>query len=327
MGNWERIIEYMAQEIPDQTVPQTPDRPLLNLTPKQWISIGVIAALLIVLAVVAVGMKMLPNTYLIEGQYTNAKLMKLSVFGLKDKEVNVSGELSDYAMGGRTRVAIVRNAETGAQDLVQLSPKEVALTSDGIGKAAAAVSEDGKHVAFARRADNQVGGDSSPYISRWEVAVINLDDGTVREFGQGFAPQFFTKDGVQYVLFTTRVGVSISDVASGATKTITFMNPGVIDYAAIVARDGSYFAVPNPVSQAYDVFTLTAVAPEISYTHYAVAPTRFISGVLEDGVLMGVARDTAGVARLWHVPLTEGLLTGEVVRELPTNAHYRLVQE
>lgn len=318
----------MAQETPESVTTPTPERPSLTLTPKNWITLAVGIALLAVLLLgAAFAMKSLSTTYLFEGQYVSGKVMKLGMFGLKDKDVAVSGQLSDYAMGGNTRAAIVRNAETGAQDVVVLEPKEVQLTSDGIGKAAIAVSTDGAHVAFSRRADNQVGGDFAPQISRWEVVVVRTADNSVLELGQGFAPQFFTKGGVQYVLFTTRYGVSIADVATGAAKTLAFINPGVIDYAAIVSADGTYFAVPNPVSRAYDIFSLVSMTPEVDYTLHAVAPTRFISGAFSDNALMGVERNDDGSARLWKVPLTAGTPKGEVVTELPNNAHYRVVNK
>lgn len=318
----------MAQETPESVAAPMSDRPSLTLTPKNWIALAIGVALLAVLVLgSAFAMKSLTSTYLFEGQYVTGKLMKNGIFGLKDKEVAVSGQLSDYAMGGNARVAVVRNADTGAQDIVLLAPEEKQLTNDGIGKAAVAVSHDGGYIAFSRRADNQVGGDPSPQLSRWEVATIRLADGAVQEYGQGFAPQFFMKDGVEYLLFTTRYGVSIANVETAAVKTLTFINSGIIDFAAIVASDGSYFAVPNPVSRAYDIFALTSIAPEVDYTLHAVAPMSFISGALQDGVLKGVERSADGSARLWNVPLTEGMPKGEVVRELPNNAHYRIVNK
>lgn len=318
----------MAQETPESVPVPVAERPSLNLTPKNWIALAIGAALLAVLVLgAAYAVKSLSSTYLFEGQYTSGSVSKIGMFGLKEKDIAVAGQLSDYALSGNTRAAIVRNAETGAQDIVVLAPTEKSLTTDGVGKAAIAVSSDGATVAFARRADRQVGGDFSPQLSSWEIVTLAVSDGTMKQYGQGFAPQFFTKDGVEYLLFTTRYGVSIADVATGAVKSVTFINPGVVDYAAIVARDGSYFAVPNPVSQAYDIFALTSVAPELKYKLFAVAPTRFISGGFDGDALVGVERSNDGSARVWSVPLTEGSPKGKILTELPHNAHYRVVNK
>lgn len=261
---------------------------------------------------------------LFAGDYTSGSVIVGGVFGWDEKKVAVSGVLSDYARSDQATVAIVRNTETGAQDVHLLTPTERALTTDGIGKAAVAVSRDGKFVAFSERADKSIGGDFSPQISAWQVVVMDTETGTAQNYGMGFAPQFLSKGDQHYVLFTTRTGITVVNLSTAVSRSLVTINPGLIDYAAIVSKDGTYLAVPNGVSRKLDVFTLQLSEEDLSISLLGVAPTAFVQSSFVGGALEGVVHNDDGSFVL-HVLDPQKLTLPGSSYPLPDASYYRII--
>jgi hypothetical protein len=261
-----------------------------------------------------------------EGTYASGKVLEFGLLGLKEERLAVSGVLNDYAEYGNIKVAIVTDAETKAQDVFLLGPKNKKLTEDGIGKVAVSVSSDGKYIAYAQRADRAVGGEFSPQISSWSIIVTEITTGTQMDLGQGFAPQFYkSSDGSTRVLYTTRTGVSSVDLATRAVRSIDFLNPGIIDFSATVSRDGQYLAVPNGVSKVFEIFRLTDTNTEFSVALVNIGPSPSVHGALTGNRLVGVSRTDDGTASLW----TAGYSPEDkkiTPFTLPANSHYRVVR-
>jgi len=234
------------------------------------------------------------GTLLFTGLYDSGNVVEGGVFGWDEKKITVAGTLSDFARSGKYSVAIVKNDESGAQDVHLLAPVSKVLTTDGVGKSAVAISRDGTYVAFSERADMSVGTAFTPQISTWQVVVINTASGEKKNYGEGFAPQFFSKDGEKYVLFTTRRGISVVNTTTLASRSMMFINPGVIDYAAIVSDDGEYLAVPNGVTKVLDVFAMNLSSTDFSVSLLGVAPTPFISSAFVGNTIQGVSRNESG---------------------------------
>jgi roadblock/LC7 domain-containing protein len=265
------------------------------------------------------------GSLLFAGLYESGNVIEGGVFGWDEKNIAVTGSLSDFARSGKSTVAIVRNNETGAQDVHLLSPASKILTSDGVGKAAVALSEDGMFVAFSQRTDMSVGSEFAPHISAWQVVVMNTASGEMKNYGEGFAPQFFTKDKEQYVLFTTRKGVTIINTTTLASRSIVFINPGVVDYSAIVSSDGAYLAVPNGVTRILDVFTLSLSATDSSVSLLGIAPVAFVHSAFVGSSIEGIARNEDGSFALHSIDPKQPTLSGNVY-VLPDAPYYRIIK-
>jgi len=265
------------------------------------------------------------GTLLFAGLYESGNVIEGGIFGWDEKKVTVAGTLSDFARSGKSTVAIVKNNETGAQDVHLLAPVSKALTSDGVGKAAVALSEDGTFVAFSERADMSVGGEFNPQISAWQVMVLDTESGVMKNYGEGFAPQFFSKDGESYVLFTTRMGVTIVNTTTLASRSIVFINPGVVDYSAIVSSDGTYLAVPNGVSKILDIFNLNITATDSSISLLGIASVPFVHSAFVGNMINGIVRNEDGSFVLRVIDPKQSTLPGSTYA-LPEAPYYRIIK-
>lgn len=261
---------------------------------------------------------------LFKGDSVSGKVIVGGVFGWDEKKVAISGDLSDFARGDQATVAIVRNTDTGAQDVHMLTPTERALTTDGFGKAAVAVSRDGKFVAFSQRADTSIGAEFSARISAWQVVVMDTQTGTIKNYGEGFAPQFFNKDGVTYLLFTTRTGITVINTSTLASRSMVFINPGLVDYAGLVSSDGVYLAVPNGVTKVLDVFSLTLSETDFSVSLLGIAPVAFTHSAFVGNSIEGIVRNADGSLTL-RIVEPKQLTAPGTTYALPDASYYRVI--
>jgi len=265
------------------------------------------------------------GTLLFTGLYDSGNVVEGGVFGWDEKKITVAGTLSDFARSGKYSVAIVKNDESGAQDVHLLAPVSKVLTTDGVGKSAVAISGDGTYVAFSERADMSVGSKFTPQISAWQVVVMNAESGEKKYYGEGFAPQFFSKDGESYVLFTTRMGVTIVNTTTLASRSMVFINPGVVDYSAIVSGDGAYLAVPNGISRILDIFTLNLTETDFSVSLLGVAPAPFVNSAFVGNSIEGVVRNEDGSLVLRVIDPNQATLLGSSY-VLPEAPYYRIIK-
>ncbi|MES2014233.1 MAG: hypothetical protein V4437_00260 [Patescibacteria group bacterium] len=261
-----------------------------------------------------------------EGDYTHGKVFTFGIFGFHEKAVPVDGILADYASAGGTSVALVRNFTTNAEDITLVSEKGRLLTNDGGGKAALSVSEDGTFMAFAARTDTSVGVGFTPQLSAWTIKVVNIKNGNITVMGTGFAPQFFTSGGKLMLIFTGPTGITIVDLATNTAQTTFFLNPGVIDYAAHISRDGKFMAIPNGLTKHYDLFSVTHIAAPLGLSALgSVSPTLVHGGFLGD-TFYGVERTPAATLNLVQfAPAKPSELEGEAVFSFSGSSLYRII--
>ncbi len=319
-------IPVVTPATSDPLVAQLPKIPFF----KNKRVIGIIVVL--VLVVILAGFLLLRGTVgdryglkVFEGSYTSGRVLEFGLFGLQEERVKTEGELSDYAEHRGVKVAIVRNPEANTQDIFLLGPKSKQLTTNGIGKASISVSPDGKSIAYAQRADHVVGGEFSSYISGWLVTVQNIETGEVVDLGQGFAPQFYTnQDGATRVLFTTRTGVSSVDLKTKSVRSIDFINPGIIDFAATISGDGKYLAVPNGITKVSQIFSVTETETEFSVALATIGTVPFTHAAFVGHKLYGVSRTDDGSASLYVVSGdTKDVPPAPFA--LPKNSSYRII--
>lgn len=256
------------------------------------------------------------------GDYITGELHKFNLLGLREKNIAVTGTLSDYAEEGGTKVAIVLAPDERSQDLWLIGGEPRQLTADGIGKAAVSLSPDGKWAAYAQLADAPAGALFNVQLSAWSVRVMNVETGEFWDAGAGFAPQFFVRDDVTYLLFTSARGVVVADATARTTQTTFFLNPGTVDYAAIISEDGSHVAIPNGVNRMYDLFTVTRVAAPLQITFVATAPVLLEGAQFKDDTLYAVEWNESG-SYVWKM---EANGAAENIYTLPTAGHHRIIR-
>ncbi len=259
-----------------------------------------------------------------EGDYVQGKVLSFGIFGLNEKKVAVDGVLADYASAHGTSVAIVRNANTSAADIMMLGSKPRPLTADGEGKAAVAVSPDGDMVAYAALMNAPEGTHFTPQLSAWNIKVINIKTGEVTLMDKGFAPEFFKANDKLMLLFTGPTGITVADVAAKTAQTTFFLNPGVIDYAAHISMDGKYIAIPNGLTKHYDMFSVTKLEAPIGLAPLGSLEPILIHGAFKGDAFYGVERVADGAPHLWKFN-TANPPVGTQVFSLPTPSIYRII--
>lgn len=259
-----------------------------------------------------------------EGAYLSGKVHSFGITGFHEKKIKVSGTLADYASSGGVAVALVRNAETNSVDVMMLSPKAHALTSDGGGKASVSVSPDGTMVAYAALTNAPSDTYFTAQLSAWSIKVLDVKTGEVTLMGTGFGPEFFTNNGKLMLLFTGPTGITVADVALKTSQTTFFLNPGVIDYAAHISRDGKYVAIPNGLTKNYELFSVTHIEAPIGLNPLGHIQQTLVHGAFNGDTFYGVEREPSGAAHVWRfTPKTP--LSGAKTFDLPMNALYRII--
>ena len=273
----------------------------------------------------------LRDLHVAERNYTSVSvssfgIMSLSPVTLKD----LPGTLSDYARAKGVEVGIVNLADTGAQEVVLLGSKQSVLTGSGSAKASLAVSRNGQLVAYAAQTE---GAQSfSPLLSTWTVRIINLETGLDAELGTGFGPQFFTRDGVPYLLFTTPEGIQIVDTSTDEYRAFTtpFDFDDRVEFAVRVAPDGSYVAMRDPATKQlslYEVYRVAANLP-IGVTPTGADLVGLLDVAFANGVVYGVDSYDDGIEGGVAVLRVDPQSTEEwkVIYLFPATANYRFIQ-
>jgi len=300
----------------------------MNTSPKR---VYALVAVALVIAVVlgffyvrAVPVRLI-GLNLFEGGYTEGKVVSFGLLGLQEKKIKVDGVLADYAAARGTAVAIVRNPDTNAADVMMLSPKIRPLTADGEGKAAIAVSPDGRVVAYAALMNASAGTYFTPQLSAWNIKMINLDSGEVTLMDKGFAPEFFKSDDKMMLMFTGPTGITIADVAAKTAQTTFFLNPGVIDYAAHISMDGKLIVIPNGLTKHYDVFSVTKLEAPLGLSPLGSLGPVLIHGAFKGNAFYGIERAPGSTAHLWKFDISDAA-KGEKAFDLPVSSIYRVVR-
>lgn len=173
---------------------------------------------------------------------------------VKDASIAVPGALMDYAREGAHEVAIVEAEGTSQVLLLGEGGRSISVGTDR--KAAVAISAAGDAVAHATYSGSQGRDVLVPFINEWRIQLTLLESNEVYELGEGFAPGFFTRDGVEYLFFTTSQGVTFFNMKDKTSYQIPLYTQNVIDSAVSVREDGSYMVMRNFLTNRYALFAI-----------------------------------------------------------------------
>jgi hypothetical protein len=155
------------------------------------------------------------DTVLISAGFPSQELYMLKHGNLKSVDVQVPGELEDYVKGKGGSAAIVR-MDDGAFEVFLLSATPKQLTNDGMRKASLAMSPDGQWIAYATLTNLDVA--ETEKISSWTMYVLSVASAEATPLVSGYAPQFFMRDGVLTLFFTSPDGYMLADPVAKTTR-------------------------------------------------------------------------------------------------------------
>ncbi|MBU2104120.1 hypothetical protein KKD95_03860 [Patescibacteria group bacterium] len=267
----------------------------------------------------------LRNIQVAERNYTSVSPNRFGVLALSPIKLgSLSGVLSDYAQAKGVKVGIVNN------EVVLLGSDQGALTGSGSAKASLAVSPDGSLIAYAAQTSGAQTFD--PVLSTWTVRILNRETGLDAELGAGFGPQFFTHEGVPYLMFTTPEGIQVVDTSTEEYRAFTtpFDFDDRIEFAARVAPDGSHVAMRDSVTKQFSLYEVYRVAANLPL---GVNPTEAdLVGLLDiafaNGSVYGVDSYDGGIDGGVAVLRIDPKSTeeGKLIYLFPASSDYRLIQ-
>lgn len=327
-------------DVPDQPTSMNTDRARMRML----LVVGAIVAVLFVIFAAALirveGFSMLDraraafelrDVRVAERNYTSVSVSRFGIMSLSPVSFDsLPGTLSDYARARGVEAGIVTVADTGAQEVVLLGSAQRVLTGSGGAKASLAVSPDGILVAYATQAAGAAS--FSTTLSTWTVRILNLETGSDTEIGPGFGPQFFTRDGVPYLLFTTPDGIQVVDTSTNEYQAFTtpFDLDDRIEFAVRVAPNGSYLAMRDRVTQQFSLYGIYRVAANVPL---GIEPTGAdLVGLLDvafaGGSVYGVDSYDGGIEGGVAVLRIDPRSTeeGKPIYLFPASSDYRLIQ-
>ncbi len=239
-------------------------------------------------------------------RYAAITVSELSAWGTRAVYAPEEGELADYARGASGESVIVRGTD-GNWKVRLLGAEEVVVADDASRKAAIAVAPDGSGVAYARYGGEE-GAVFSPFLSDWEVVYHDLGTGEVFELGEGFSPEFFSRDGKNYLLYTDVAGIQVFNRGDRTAYGIPLATGGTIDSAATIQEEGRYLAYRNFITNRYELLSIVDTNGSL---------TLAAQGVLANGALI---EDVAwqGQGLVVTSPVVDGtVLFGKIDLALP----------
>gem|GEM_PF-6753485 len=187
--------------------------------------------------------------------------------------LGVDGQVVEYLETDAAQFALVRTLAATSSDGVPPNPfiydvylagdAPRALTTDGERKAGLAVSADGSKVAYAHRRSDIPEALIEASGASWQVAVVDTATGAVTELGEGVAPQLVTEDDGTLVLFSSRDGVVIRNLANDAMTLATSLLPAGVMTEIDVSPDGEHLMFRDTVNGRYSVFRVSSFLPTL----------------------------------------------------------------
>jgi len=176
-----------------------------------------------------------------------------------------SGSVVDYVKRGVKEFALIQNTDGEVDMFVRSTGANwTQYTVDGGIKLHLDVSSDGSLVSFTKRIETVPSSRQDFYddLTAWDAYVFETSNGASSRFANGFAPQFFTRDGLPFLLFVDPDGITIAKLGTDDRQSATFYRPYDGHHPPRVSPDGEYLAVYNPRGT-YDIFPIETLSPLI----------------------------------------------------------------
>lgn len=252
----------------------------------------------------------------VAGPFSDRSLYEIGIQGAHKVVLPVPGNIIGYAREGGKEAAIALSL--GNEDIyVHSGSVWKPLTKNGGIKAALQISPDGTMLAYAFRSETASTTDFYAQDA-WSIHVMDTSSGADRVVGAGYGPQFFSRDGVKYLLYTGVNKVTIVDLDKNTHQDID-VNTGVKNgfFSALVSPNGAYLALPS-ITENYAVFALSAtnglftIAKPIGTT-----PRGSVFAAFDGNALLTVANDKSSTLLRQMNPADPSVITK--ARALPLN--------
>lgn len=267
---------------------------------------------------------LLRDVHFSEAQYRDVRVQQIGLFGASTNNVAGKETVGDYASSRGVRAAILSNPD-GTQEVVLLSDHNRKLTSDGLQKATLAVSPDGTTLAYAALTQPREKETFSSFTGRWTVRLVDIATGKSTDLGVGFAPEFFTRDGNNYLLYTTPTQLAVYDLKKNSTIGTDFFTPSAVDYTAHISPDGAYLAIRSAVSGKFDVFAVTGVDGFLALSPIGSIHTQLTDVEWVGSVAYGLTESVAGRVHILTVD-PKNVALEVVVGTFSGSKYYRFIR-
>jgi len=191
--------------------------------------------------------------------------------GMSQVKFPVEGVITDYARSGDHEAVVASEGDVSKSLVYVLGDTPRSVGAPVGEKSSLTISSDGTWVAYATRVD--VGED----MYAWDIEAVEVATGDVVALGTGYAPQFFTRDGVTRLMFRAPEGITIADLSSKTSFTTPFMMAADIKNAGAIAADGSHFVNRNNITGEFTLYTVSSVEPYFIPEIASTIPGRLFS--------------------------------------------------
>lgn len=311
---------------PVQIIQNPVEVPLPQKKMNRWLIPG---ALFVVLVLIAGALYFFMNStvalrglHVVEVGDTGASLQVFGLNGLKNVSVSVPGKVIDYASSATTKAFLVFDTELKSSVVLD-GPEPVVLYRATGDLVRLVVSEDGKMVAVAELDPARKDSDFES-IDAWTVHVFDTS-GTKIMSTSGYAPHFFTKEGITFLMVTAPNGITIVNPTAGTSVTEPVLDSTTIARTATVSPNGEYVAIPDVSVESYTLYEVASLAPIRFVPLWSLKPT--LSSVTWDkGTLYGISREAgAGQSSTLYSFKTSVESEGTVKYVFPSSsAYYRI---
>jgi hypothetical protein len=191
-------------------------------------------------------------------------------FGMNGlKQVSIGefpGALEEYAKGGSTHVVLTKLATSTDNDVWLLGSRAKKISTESGPKKWVTVSADGSLVAYSVAIAT-----STNSIASWTVEVVNLNNGKTSTLGTGIAPQFFTRDGKQYLLSTAVGKLNVTNLDKNTSVATPLGLTDTLFSYARVSPDGNHIALRDAATKLYSIYTMKQPTEDSSFQ---IVPTK-----------------------------------------------------
>jgi hypothetical protein len=163
---------------------------------------------------------------------------------------------------------------------------------------------------------------ASTSLSSWSVILTDTDSGETTDLGTGNTPQFFMRDGKEYLLFLNPNGIAVTDLSTRMTQ-VTYL-PVYDDTrgVAAISKDGMHLVLQNKDTHGFFLFDVQQVTPFVINPKRAIhAPLTSVAFV-ENNLFAIQQYEERATLRMFDIE-DEG--EGKVVYSLPVSDYFYIL--